>query len=443
MKVLIVGAGQVGGAIAESLHEAHDVTVVDLDPDRLNQLSYRLDILTVPGNGASRSTLLRAGIRVTDLFIACTSRDEANIVAALQARALSSGKVIARTRSSEYLDAWRERQFDVDFMVSSEAETAQAVARAVGMPTAVQTDVFADGRVEMVEFEVHTETAPDVAGRTLADARIPEDCVVASIIRGPEVIIPGGRDRIEDGDRLVVIASAAAAHDWAQRLSVGSGRKAVEQVVVCGGGATGRAVGGLLARLGMRVRLIEIDEARARACAEDMADVEVFCADATDPEFMERENVGRADAVVCCTDADARDLLIGLLARSLGAGMAIAIVGNPDYIPIFERVGIDLALNERRVTAEEIIRFTHDPRTRAVAMLEDDRVEVLEMPVRAESSLCGKLFRERPLGAGAIVGAVVRGDRVLFPRGDDSLQGGDIAIIVADQRRVREIEATL
>jgi Trk K+ transport system NAD-binding subunit len=195
--------GQVGTAVTASLHTDHDVTVVDLNQERLNALSYRYDILTVEGNGASRAVTLRAGIADADLVIASTDRDEVNIVAALQARQMCVGKVIARTRSAEYLDAWRAGQFDVDFMVSSEEETANAIARHVGMPSAVQTDVFADGRVEMVEFAVDPGVSGGVVGKTIAEARVPDECVVASIIRGERVIIPGGADRIEAGDRLV------------------------------------------------------------------------------------------------------------------------------------------------------------------------------------------------------------------------------------------------
>lgn len=441
MRVLVIGAGQVGTAVVESLHEAHDVTVVDLDTARLSALSYRYDILTVEGNGASRAVLLRAGIRGTDLVIASTDRDEVNIVAALQARSVCSGKVIARTQSGEYLDAWRGGQFDVDFMVSSEIEIAQAVARAVGMPAAVQTDVFAGGLVEMVEFALDAEHGVDLVGRTVAEADVPDDSVLASIIRGQSVIIPGGADRFELDDRLVVIASPRAAKEWAQRLSTREER-GIEQVVVAGGGATGRQIARFLDDLDLRVRLIELDPVRARLCAEELPGVEVFNADASDPEFLARENVGLADAIVCCTDDDGRDLLIALVARNLGTRMTIAVVGNPDYVPIFERSGVDLALNQRSVTAEEIVRFTHDPRTQGFAMVEHDLAEVLELEISATSPMLGKPFRDRPL-AGAIVGAIIRTGEVIFPRGDDALQAGDRAILVADTKRVAELERVL
>src|SRR5688572_18044345 len=184
MRIFVIGAGQVGTTIVEALHGEHDVTVFDLDPSRLSALSYRFDLTTVEANGASRRALQEAGVERADLLIACTSRDETNVIAALFARGLAADtKTIVRTANVEYLDVWRERELDVDFMVSSELETAHAVSRTIGVPAARQTDVFADGQVQIVEFDVEDGSGrPDVIGLALREAYIPPDSKVASII---------------------------------------------------------------------------------------------------------------------------------------------------------------------------------------------------------------------------------------------------------------------
>lgn len=441
VRIVVIGAGRVGASVVAALHEHHDVTVVDLDADHLSGIGNRYDVLTVVGNGTSRSALQSAGMAEADLVIAATDRDEINIVAALQARALCKGRILVRTSSAEYLDAWRAGELPVDIMISAENEIAQAVARIIGLPGALQTDLFADGQAEMVEFEVHADARDPIAGKRIADIRIPDESVIASLIREDTVTIPGGGDVVQEGDRIVLITSPAASEEWSQRLA----RRDIEQVrevVVVGGGATGRAIARQLCEQRLRVRLIDADAAVARFCAEEIPNADVFCADATDPSFLDRENVGRADVVICCTDRDERDLLIALLAKSLGVPSAIAIVGDPDYVPIFERVGVDHALNQRLVVAEEIVRYTHDPRTRGFAMLENDRVEVLEIAISPDSALIGRPFRERPL-EGAIVGAIVRDGRVVFPRGDDSLQAGDTAILLAEAFRVADLERAL
>lgn len=441
MQILLIGAGRVGSSVLGALARDHAVTVLDLDGEQLSALAYRFDVMTVVGNGTSLADLRRAGVEAAELVIAATDRDEVNIVAGIQARAATRGRTVVRTTSSEYLDAWREGDLPVDIMISAQQETAEAVVQAIGMPGALQTQLFADGRAEMVEFEVHGDAPDGIAGQRIADLTIPDDSVIASLIRPDSVTIPGGADTIEAGDRIVVIASPEASHAWARRLAR-RGVEEIAEVVVAGGGAISRAIAKALADHGLRVRLIERDAVRATKCANELPRVEVFHADATDVEFLQRENIGRAGAIVCCTRSDERDLLIALLAKSIGVPTAIAVVNNPDYVGVFERVGIDQALNQRLVVAEEIVRYAHDPRTRGFAMLENDRVEVLELDIRDDCRLLGLPFRERPL-AGAIVGAIVRGDRIIFPRGDDALQEGDRAIILAESERVAELERIL
>jgi len=196
MKIVVVGAGQVGTTIVEALHNEHDLAVIDLDGPRLTALSYRYDIRAVEGNGASRRVLQDAGIGESDLLIACTSRDEINLVSAMLAKRISRAQTIVRTTDVEYLDAWRERQIEVDFMVSSELETAHAISTHIGIPAARQTDTFADGQVQIVEFDVPAEAATDeVIGRRLREARIPQESKVASIIRGDRAIVRAAKSR--------------------------------------------------------------------------------------------------------------------------------------------------------------------------------------------------------------------------------------------------------
>ena len=185
MRIFVIGAGQVGSTIVKALHDEHDLVVLDLDAGRLNALSHRFDVVTVEGNGASRRTLQEAGVRDADLLIACTSRDESNIISAMLAKKLApQAKTIVRTANVEYLEVWHERQLDIDFIVSSELETAHAVSRLVGVPAARQTDVFADGQVQIVEFDVEPGASRnEVIGQPLREARLPAESKVAGIIQ--------------------------------------------------------------------------------------------------------------------------------------------------------------------------------------------------------------------------------------------------------------------
>jgi trk system potassium uptake protein TrkA len=464
MKIVLLGAGQVGATIVEALHEDHDVTVVDLDAARLQALSYRYDVRTVRGNGATRRILQDAGVGSADLMIACTSRDEINLVAGTLAKKLSEAQTIVRTSNPEYIEAWQERQIDVDFMVSSELETAHAVSQTIGLPAAKQTDVFAEGQVQIVEFDVPHEAGEDlsgvplteaaeraarrplsgayeeVVGRQLREATIPADSKVASIIRGEKVLVPRGNESIQPGDRIIVIGSPDSAREWGRIMA--RGERPVDDVVIYGAGATGLAIARVLLDQRIRVRLIEPREERAREVAEELPDARVYCATGVDPDFIERERIGQARAAVFAMREDAKNLYAATLARVHGVGFTIAIVHEPISVEVFEHAGIDVAVNPRSVTAEEIVRFAHDPRIRQLAMLEGDRFEILDITVREQSKLVRIPFKELPM-TGSLIGAIVRDGAAIFPHGDDQLEPDDRAIIFTESSRVAEVEKAL
>jgi trk system potassium uptake protein TrkA len=442
VRIFVIGAGQVGSTIVDALHGEHDLTVMDLDAARLGALSYRYDVAVVHGSGTSRRTLQESGLQDADLLIACTSRDETNVIAALFARGLApETKTIVRTTNVEYLEVWHERQLDVDFIVSSELETAYAVSRIIGVPAARQTDVFADGQVQIVEFDVEADAhAPDTLGRALRDAYIPQDSKVASIIRGDQTIVPRGDQRIEIGDRIVVIGSPHAAREWSGILAPDVRR--VDDIVIYGCGRIGTAVARMLLSQDIRVRMVEADRERAREAAEELPRARVFHATGLDPDFIERERIGHARAAIFAMRDDAKNHYAATMAKLHGVKFTIAVVHDAYSTEVFERARIDVAINPRVVTAEEIVRFAHDPRTLQVAMLEGDRFEVLDVTVRGESSLLNRPFRALPM-TGALIGAIVREGDAIFPHGDDVLLPGDRVIVFTESSRAAEVERAL
>ncbi len=442
MKIYVIGAGQVGSAIVEALHREHDLTVIDQDGSRLASLSARFDVSTRVGNGASRRTLQEVGVTEANLFIACTSRDEVNIIASLFARNLApAAKTIARTTDVEYLEVWHERQLDIDFIVSSELETANAVAALIGIPAARQTEAFADGQVQMVEFDVPEEALADgVVGVPLRDAEIPRDAKVAGIIRGDRMILPRGDVAIEPGDRIVVVGSPSAAQDWSKLLA--RGKKRHGDVVIFGAGRIGVAIARVLVEQGSRVRLIEVNAERADEVAELLHGVRVFHATGTDPDFLERERIGQAEAAIFAMRDDPKNHYAATLAKMVGVPFTIAVVHDRHSVEVFERAGIDVAVNPRLLTAEEIVRFAHDPRTVKVAMLEADRFEVLDLVVRPDSEYVGKSFKEMPI-RGALIGAIVRDGTAIFPHGEDTLLPGDRVIVFTESSHVPTVEKAL
>jgi trk system potassium uptake protein TrkA len=441
MRIMVLGAAHIGRTLVEALHEEHEMTVVDIDPGRLASLSDRYDIRTVEGDGTTEKTLRKAGVEDVDLFIGCSPREEANLVGAMLVKRLSGARTIVRTTSAAYLDAWRERHLDVDFMVSPEIETANAISATLGLPAARHTDVFADGAVQIVELDVPADAMHGaLIGRELRTAAVPADSKVAALIRGEQLIVPRGDERVLPGDRVVVIASPASAREWGRIAGRGDDR--VDDVVIFGCGRMGTTIAGVLVERGIRLRMVDAQRERVREVAEALPGVRAFHAHAFDPDFLEHERIGRATAGVFCLNDDAKNLYGAILAKSHGMRLTIALVHDAVSVGVYERGGVDVAINPRQVTAEEMVRFARDPRIRQIAMLEGDRFEVLDMTVRPDSEIVDTPFNAMP-ATGSVIGAVIRDGDVTFPHGSDTLRAGDRVIIFVESRRASVVERTL
>ena len=430
MQVFLIGAGQVGTTVVEALHEEHEITVMDTEASRLQALTAHFDVAVFEGDGTSRKNLAAAGVGSADLVIACTSRDEVNLVAGMFAkREAERATTVIRTSSTEYLELWREGQLDVDFVVASELETAHAISRILGVPAARQTDVFAEGQVQLGEFDVDEDASATVLGVPLRDAPVPRDSKIAAIIRGDETVLPGGDETIQHGDRIVVIGSPGAVKAWSTLLWPEGGT--VGDVVIYGAGRVGSAIARVLLSQGLSVRMIEASREQALRAAEALPKARVFNATGFDDDFLERERIGQSQAAIFAMRDDAKNHYAAAIAQLHGVPFTIAIAHEAVSVRAFERGGIDVSINPRAVTAEEIVRFAHDPRTQQVAMLEGNRYEVLDVTTRDTSRYIGMAFRDMPVH-GSIIGAIVRNGTAIFPHGDDVLQAGDRVIIFTE-----------
>jgi trk system potassium uptake protein TrkA len=441
VNVFLIGAGQVGSTVVEALHGDHELVVLDNDASRLQAISSRFDVVVFEGDGTSQRDLAQAGVGDANLVIACTSRDEVNLVAGMFARQHArNATTVIRTSNIEYVELWRAGQLDVDFVVSSELETAHAIGRIIGVPAARQTDVFAEGQVQVGEFDVDVDASSEVIGVPLREAAIPSDSKVAAIIRGDRTILPGGGDAVLPGDRVVVIGSPRAAKAWSALLWPEGGT--VTDVVIFGAGRVGSAIARVLLDQGMSVRLVEASAEQARRVAEALPKARVYHATGLEPDFLERERIGHSQAGIFAMRDDAKNQYAAALTRVHGIPFTIAIAHETVSVAAFEQAGIDVSINPRGVTAEEIVRFAHDPRTQQVAMLEGNRYEVLDVTMRETSEYIGKPFKEMPV-RGALIGAIVRSGNAIFPHGDDVLEAGDRVIVFTEAADVPRVVGAL
>ncbi len=445
VRVVIVGAGEVGSNIASSLADSHDVVVVDVDADRVEELNYSLDVLAIHGDGASIETLEEAGVGDADLLIASTDHDETNLATCGTSKVLGDAFTIARVKQVGFLRTWERKSsaFGVDFMVCSNLLTAEDIVQIIGLPAAIDAEWFANGLVQMAEFELGADSP--LVGQTVQDADRFDLLTFAAILRDGDVELPRGDSTLTAGDRLVVIGPPESVHEFALTASPADASNDTDIVFVVGGAEIGYQTARLLQERGIKPRLIEEDPERAREVAESLSKTLVLQFDATDTEALERENFGSADTVVAALESDQENLLVSLLAKRVGVNQTIAVVETGEYRSVFEAVGVDVAVNPRVVTAEEITRITREQTTEKLTFIEDDRAEVIEVEIGEESALARKPIRESipDLPNGVVVGAIARQRELISPRGDTVIDVGDHVVLFVDADVAEDITAEI
>ncbi len=357
MRITVIGAGEVGRAIAATLADLHEVVVVDCDERIVDELAYAYDVLAVHGDGRDIEILREAEIDRADLVIACTDNDEVNTVICATVTMVSDAFTIARVRRRTLFETWTGRPdaFGVDFMICTDSLTSEAAFRIAGLPAAQEVDTFANGLVRMAAFEVNPESP--FVDQTVHQIDLDRSVTVAAIFRDDELVLPAGKTAIRAADRIVVIGSASGVTNVANRISLSS-RSPTDEVVIAGASEIGFQIARLFEEHGYRPRLLEQDSDRARNAAEALPNTTVLEGNPTDIGFLEREHIDDVDIVIAALPSDERNLLVSLVSRQLGVGETIAIVENREYADLFEAAGVDVTVNPREETAEEIIRFT-------------------------------------------------------------------------------------
>ncbi|AKH98231.1 Trk system potassium transporter TrkA [Halanaeroarchaeum sulfurireducens] len=441
MRLLVIGAGDVGSSIAASLSDSHDVVVVDIDRERVDSLTYEYDVLPIHGDGTSLEVLDEAEAREAEVVIASTDSDETNLAISGTIKTISDAFTIARVEKPTYYRTWQRSKgaFGTDFMVCSDLLTAQAIGRLIGLPTARDVDLFAGGTVQMAEFEVPPTSA--LTDWSIQEADRFDGLTFAAIVRDGEVILPSGEDVFEPADRVVVIGPTDSVRKFGSAVTDGKTIEGSENVVIVGGSSIGEQVAKLLEERDITPRLFEADSDRARSLAEELPSTTVMEHDATDLNFLEREHVAEADLLVATLDSDEKTLLTALVARRVGVERTVAVVEESQYVELFEAVGVDVAVNPRQVTGEEIIRFTRDRRAENVAIIESGAAEVIELEIDTESILIDRPIKEgiSDLPDGVIIGAITRGGEFVVPRGDTVIEEGDHVVVFAREAVVDDV----
>jgi len=445
MRVLIVGAGAVGFQLAEKLSEqGQDVVVIEANEERAAYVGDVLDCIVVHGNGASVPVLKEANISKADVVLAVTSKDEVNLISSLAASRLGTRLIVARISSPEYYersDVLSREQLGIDVMVNPERESAWETFQLLSSVAATDLVKFADGRVLLMGLRVR-EGAP-VAGKTLLelDRELTEHYTTVAIVRDGNTEIPTGASRIEEDDQLFVL-SPAAELSAIPRLA-GYEDFVLRRVMIAGGSAEAFYLARQLEAHEVGATIVDIDRRRCVELAEALPKALVLNGDATDIELLEAEGVGGVDGFVATTGHDETNMLSALLAKSLGAKKVVSLVNRIDYMPLVTKVGIDAAVSPRLSTVNAILSYLKGGKVRRIAALKGTGAEAMEINVGADSRVAGKTLRETDFPKGSVVGAIIRKDEVIMPRGGDAILPGDRAIVVALPDAIPGVERLL
>jgi len=448
MKIVVLGAGQVGSTVAHSLsNEENDITIVDLDANRMKILQDRLDVRGVIGHASHPKVLVRAGIEDADLVIALTSSDEVNMTACQVAYTLYNTPTrIARIRSSEYIEhpqLFEREHCPVDVLISPETLVTQHIARLIEYPGALQVLDFADGRAQLVATQAYA--GGPLVGHRLQTLRehMPANAEarIAAIYRQDKTIIPDGNTVIEENDTVFFLAAQRNIRTMMKELRPLD--SPVRRIILAGGGNIGSNLARHLERR-HHVKIIERDRDRAEFIAEDLEKAIVLVGDCADEELLREEAIDNTDIYCVLTNDDEANILSSMLAKKMGAEKVIALINRPSYVDLVESGSIDIAVSPQQVTIGALlthIRRGNMVRVHSLRRGAAEAIEAVALGDKRSSRVVGRTIEEIDLPAGTTIPAVVRGEEVIIAHHDTVIVEHDhVILFVPDKRQIAAVE---
>ncbi len=429
MKIVIYGATDIGCLLATEFFEDHDITVIDKEENRTEEFD-KLDISFVQGNATDVNVLKSADIVNSDVFIACTAQDEANIVACLSAKKISGIRTICFVSKEEYQNAMAFdnstdylSEFFIDYIIWPEALLTQELFRIVTVAHALDVENFADGKARLLEYKV--KPASSIVGKMVKDCGFTKDTIIVGIKRGSLLFIPNGLTEINEDDKLIFMGTSHS-------LDILAGtffheKEQVRTAAIIGGGNVGYMLAKSLEDMKIKTKIIEKNYERCEYLSQELKSTVVINADGTNLKLLDEEEIGSCDVAIAVTNNDERNLLCSLLVKQLGVRRVISRVSKVLNIPLFEKVGIDIAVSPKTSAINEVRNDIDETNVDILATVEQGEAEVLEIVVNSEFD--GKLIKDLRIPAPAIVGIIQRRANVIIPKGDTELKHHDILII--------------
>jgi trk system potassium uptake protein TrkA len=445
VKIIIVGAGEVGFYIAQKLSEENqDVFLIDKDPEKVRRITENLDVQAILGSGTSPDTLRDSGIEAAEMLVAATDSDEVNLIACLLARHLNPYIVkLARVRNPEYLkekDLFGQDLLSVDQIINPESEMVETIRDLMMVPGASDVIDFVSGRVKLIGVTVKPDS-PFVGRRLLSFKGMKGRVLVGAIVRGEQVIIPHGEDTLEANDLAYVVVRAEELPDVFRRLEIKD--KGLRRVIIVGAGETGTALATFFDKTKINVKIIEKDNERCTSLAQILERVIVINGDGSDKTLLQEENISDCDFMVAVTGDEDSNVLMSILAKRLGARKTITRISKLSYVPLVSDLGIDTVVSPRLSAIRAILQHIRKGKIISVAPLKGEHAEAIEAEALESSDLVNLPLSKVNFPKGSLVGAIVRRDEIIIPLGDSVIKPGDRLIIFTLRKEVPKLEKLL
>ncbi len=446
MNIIIVGCGRVGQTLAGQLNdEGNNITVVDVCADSVRDVAERYDVMGIVGNGATYTVQSEAGIAEADLLIAVTGSDELNLLCCIVAKKAGHCRVIARVKNpiysaeSEYL----KDELGLAMVINPEYAAAAEMARVLRFPSALKIDTFAGGKVELVKLRL-PEGSP-LVGMSVKDMVIKLHCdiLVCTVERGENAYIAKGDFVFESKDIISIIASPKNAHDFFKKI--GYNTKAVKSVMVIGGGDTTHYLCDILERSGIDIKVVEKSAERCRELCGRWSNVAIIQGDAAEKEILLEEGIAEVGAFVALTGLDEENILLSLYAKSVGQAKLITKINRVDYDKVVGQLDLDSTVYPKSITADLIVRYARAMQNTVESNVETlynfikGKVEATEFIIREHSEITDTPLSQLKLKENVLIAAIIRGGKVLIPRGYDIIMAGDAVVVVSAVMAIRDI----
>ncbi len=447
MKVIIVGAGEVGFHIASHLAlEKKDVVVVDKDADAIRRVSDNIDVQVLNGSGSSPVVLEEAGIKEAEILLAVTDSDETNLVACLVANLISpSTKKLARIRNAdydEYHDTFRDYAPHIDTVINPEIEVVKTIDLLMSVPGAVEVDEFADGRVKFIGIRL--DKSARLVGLRLSEIFAKtgkQSPLIAAIIRDEELTIPRGNDRLMAGDLIYFIS---AEDKFSESLAVFDKHvEPIDRVLIIGGGQIGFRLATLLEENSVHTKIIEKDVDRCVKLAEKLNKTIVLHGDGSDQGLLSEENIQDMNVVITVTNDEETNILTSLLAKRMGAQKTITRISKFSYFPLMSIIGLEQVVNPRLSAVNTILQHIRRGKVLAAKAIKNEQAEIMEAVALETSDIVGKPIKKISIPKGALITGIIRNDDVIIPSGESIIQPEDRIIIFSKRQDIPKIEKIL